>query len=218
MSAKGCIYWDESSRGYHNNPGHTQYTRGRWCAEKYIDGRRIRRRSKDIDKCLDFLSDCTIVEKRKPNDTVIVPTIHDTRFMVLKDCKATMEQRKQMLRERIEQAEMTLRYFETRDFTEINNHIEKVLLPRLNVYCRKNLAIAKDMRSVILECVGILYAKLNSDAPIFCYENRLRSMLRYYKKHNDLGYYNNIPEPVHEAVSHIDISALEKKFVVRRSK
>lgn len=24
------IYWDESSRGYHGNQGHTPYTRGRW--------------------------------------------------------------------------------------------------------------------------------------------------------------------------------------------
>ena len=26
----GSIYWDESSRGYHGNAGHTPYTRGRW--------------------------------------------------------------------------------------------------------------------------------------------------------------------------------------------
>ena len=55
---KGCLYWDESSRGYHGNEGHTPYKRGRWVAEKRIDGRLVRKRSTDMQKCLDFLNDC----------------------------------------------------------------------------------------------------------------------------------------------------------------
>lgn len=215
---KGTLYYEESSRGFHHNAGKTPYKRGRWCAEKRIDGRRVRKRSTDMQKCLDFLSDCTVIERNEPKTTIIVPTVYDSRFMVRKDQKANMEQRKQMLRERIEEAQLTLDYFETRDFTKINRHIERVLLPRMNVYCRKNLAIAKDMQSVILEAIAILYCKLYADCPIWCYDNYLRRMLRYWKQHNNFGYYNRIPEPVHEAVSDIDILTLEKKFVVRRSK
>ena len=55
MSAKGCIYWDESSRGYHNNSWHTPYVRGRWVGEKKINGKRVRMRSTDYAKVMRFL-------------------------------------------------------------------------------------------------------------------------------------------------------------------
>lgn len=209
---KGCLYWDESSRGVKSGK---QDRRGRWCAEKRIDGRRVRRRSTDMQKCLDFLSDCDVIEERKPKTTIEVPTIHDKRFMVHKGHVATMEQRKQLLNDRIKEAEMTLRYFETRDFTEINCYIEQVVLPRLNVYCTR-LAVRKDMQNVVLECVAILYTYLYADMPIFNYERKLRSMIRYYKKHGDLGYYDQVPEPIHQTVDTLDVSVLEQRFIVKR--
>ena len=210
---KGCLYWDESSRGIKSGK---QDRRGRWCAEKRIDGRLVRKRSSDMQKCLDFLNDCDVIEERKPKRTVEVPTYHDRRFMVYKGNLASMEQRKQILSERIKEPEMTLRYFETRDFTEINRYIEKEILPRLNLYCVERLHIAKDMRTVILQCVAILYTYLYADVPVFCYEWKLRAMLRYWREHGDLGYYEKMPEPVHEAVDALDVSALEKRFVVKR--
>lgn len=210
---KGCLYWDESSRGIKNGK---RDKRGRWCAEKRIDGRLVRKRSTDIQKCLDFLNDCDVVEERKPNRTMEVPTIHDKRFMVHKGHVATMEQRKQLLRDRITESQLTLDYFETRDFKQINRHIEKVVLPRLNVYCTERLHIAKDMQPVIMECVAILYTYLYADVPVFGYEYRLKAMLRYWQQHGDLGFYEKIPEPIHEAVDAIDVSVLEQKFVVKR--
>ena len=210
---KGCLYWDESSRGIKCGK---QDKRGRWCAEKRVGGRLVRMRSPDIQKCIDFLNDCDEVDELKPQRKVDVPTLYDRRFMVRKGNIYTMEQRKQLLNDRIKESEMTLRYFDTRDFTEINRHIEKVVLPRLNAYCTQTLAIRKDMQSIILECVSILYTYLYADVPIYNYENRLRAMLRYYKRHGDLGYYNRMPEPVHDAVDMLDISSLETKFVVKR--
>jgi hypothetical protein len=210
---KGCLYWDESSRGIKSGK---QDRRGRWCAEKRIDGRLVRKRSSDMQKCLDFLNDCDTIEERKPQRTVEVPTLHDRRFMVYKGNLASMEQRKQILSDRIKESEMTLRYFETRDFTEINRYIEKIILPRLNVYCVERLHISKDMRTVILQAVAILYTYIYADVPVFCYEWKLRAMLRYWLEHGDLGYYEKLPEPVHEAVDALDVSALEKRFVVKR--
>ena len=55
MSAKGSIYWDESSRGCHNNSGRTPYVRGRWVGEKTINGKRVRMRSTDYEKVMRFL-------------------------------------------------------------------------------------------------------------------------------------------------------------------
>lgn len=211
-SNKGCLYWDESSRGTKYGK---QDRRGRWCAEKMVDGRRVRKRSSDMQKCLDFLNDCDVIEERKPQRTVEVPTIHDKRFMVCKGNVASMEQRRQLLKDRIKESEMTLRYFETRDFTEINRHIEKVVLPRLNVYCTR-LAVRKGMQNVVLECVAILYTYLYADMPIFNYERKLRSMIRYYKKHGDFGFYDQVPEPIHEAVDTLDVSVLEQRFIVKR--
>jgi hypothetical protein len=54
---QGCIYWDESSRGYHGNEGRTPYKRGRWVGERMVDGRRVRMRSVDYDKVLQWLND-----------------------------------------------------------------------------------------------------------------------------------------------------------------
>ena len=211
---KGCLYWDESSRGIKNGK---QDKRGRWCAEKRIDGRLVRKRSADMQKCLDFLNDCDTIEERKPQRTVEVPTIHDKRFMVHKNHVATMEQRKQLLQDRITESQLTLDYFKTRDFTAINRYIEKVVLPRLNVYCTERLRMrTENLQTLILECVAILYTYLYADVPVFGYEYRLRAMLRYYKEHHNLGFYENIPEPIHEAVDTLDVSVLEQKFVVKR--
>lgn len=210
---KGCLYWDESSRGMKNGK---QDRRGRWCAEKRIDGRLVRKRSTDMQKCLDFLNDCDTIEERKPQRTVEVPTIHDKRFMVHKRHVASMEQRKQLLQDRITESQLTLDYFKTRDFTAINRYIEKVVLPRLNVYCVERLRLARDMQKIILECVAVLYTYLYADVPVFGYEYRLRAMLRYYKEHGSLGFYETIPEPIHEAVDTLDVSVLEQRFVVKR--
>lgn len=50
------IYWDESSRGYHGNQGHTPYTRGRWVGEKMVNGKRVRMRSRDYDKVVAWVN------------------------------------------------------------------------------------------------------------------------------------------------------------------
>lgn len=212
---KGCLYWDESSRGVKNGK---QDKRGRWCAEKRIEGRLVRKRSRDIQQCIEFLNDCEEVDETKPQMMVTVPTFYDSRFMVNKEHVASMEQRKRFLCDIIKESEMTLRYFESRDFHEINHHIERVVIPRLNVYCTKTLSIRKDMRKAVLECVALLYTYLYADTPIFSYEFKLRKMLRYYKYHGNFGFYYKMPEPVHDAIDMLDVSGLEKKFVVRRNK
>jgi hypothetical protein len=48
---KGCIYWDESSRGTD-----TRHKRGRWVGEKNVDGRRVRMRSTVMSKVLEWLN------------------------------------------------------------------------------------------------------------------------------------------------------------------
>lgn len=71
MSSKGCIYWDESSRGYHGNSGRTPYVRGRWVGEKTVNGKRVRMRSTDYEKVMRFLGmepdkDATILNGLTP--------------------------------------------------------------------------------------------------------------------------------------------------------
>ena len=48
---KGCIYWDESSRGTD-----TTHKRGRWVGEKKVDGRRVRMRSTILAKVMEWLN------------------------------------------------------------------------------------------------------------------------------------------------------------------
>ena len=213
---RGSLYWDESSRGH--KKGKTD-KRGRWCAEKTIDGRRIRRRSVNMDKCLEFLKDCDIVDRletRYDADETQVPSFHDTRFMIAKGNRLNMAQRKERLENVIKEAQMTLTYWESRDFKEINAYIEKKILPRLNFYCTNRLGLRQEQNSVVLEAIAILYTQLYSDIPVYSYEGRLKTMLRYYKNHNGFGYYDEVPEPVHQAVESMDLSNLQKKFIVKR--
>ena len=53
---KGCIYWDESSRGYNSSNAGTKHKRGRWVGEKNVNGRRVRMRSTDFDKVMAWLN------------------------------------------------------------------------------------------------------------------------------------------------------------------
>jgi len=48
---KGCIYWDESSRGTDG-----RHRRGRWVGEKNVDGRRVRMRSTILCRVVEWLN------------------------------------------------------------------------------------------------------------------------------------------------------------------
>lgn len=61
--SKGTLYWEEGSRGIKAGK---QDVRGRWCAETSVNGRRVRLRSGNINRCLAFLDD---TEKR-PKDNL----------------------------------------------------------------------------------------------------------------------------------------------------
>ena len=68
MKQQGTIYFDESSRGYHHNPGHTPYIRGRWVGEKTVDGRRLRMRSTDYTKVVNWLNQFETKHKKARAD------------------------------------------------------------------------------------------------------------------------------------------------------
>ena len=52
----GCIYWDESSRGYNSSNAGTKHKRGRWVGEKNVNGRRVRMRSTDFDRVMAWIN------------------------------------------------------------------------------------------------------------------------------------------------------------------
>lgn len=52
---KGCIYWDESSRGYNCSNSGKPKKRGRWVGERNINGKRVRMRSTDFNKVMAWM-------------------------------------------------------------------------------------------------------------------------------------------------------------------
>ena len=66
--SKGSLYWEEGSRGIKAGK---QDIRGRWCAEKSVNGRRVRLRSGDINRCLAFLNDTEIKSKDNLPDSAV---------------------------------------------------------------------------------------------------------------------------------------------------
>lgn len=56
---KGCLYWDESSRGYNSSSSGTKHKLGRWVGEKVVNGRRVRMRSTDLTRVTEWLEQDT---------------------------------------------------------------------------------------------------------------------------------------------------------------
>ena len=52
---KGCMYWDESSRGYNCSNSGKPKKRGRWVGERNINGKRVRMRSTDFNKVMAWM-------------------------------------------------------------------------------------------------------------------------------------------------------------------
>lgn len=68
--ANGTIYWDEASRGLRENG--KPYSRGRWVGEITINGRRMRKRSKDYNVVLDFVNG---KEKERAKNKTVGPKL-----------------------------------------------------------------------------------------------------------------------------------------------
>lgn len=122
-----------------------------------------------------------------------------------------MDKRIEKLNRIIKEATLTRDFFLTRDFSEINKHIEKVLLPILNDYCRRtiHLGISTTAR-IVPEAIGVLYDVIDNDMCLYNYERFLKKILLNYKKRGTFGFTANIPKPVH-----LNYDCLKEKYNVK---
>ena len=129
----------------------------------------------------------------------------------------TMEQRKNRCRQLEQEARLTAEYFESRDFSSINRHVERVVIPQLNAYCRNTIQLrAVEVESAVYGAVAIFYTYLYADCVITNYVRYMSKLLRVYKERGNFGYYDRVPEPVHREVENLDFSDLKTIYKVSK--
>lgn len=212
---KGSIYWDESSKGIRNGE---QRKQSRWVAERIVKGRRIRMRSANYERCLAWLEGRPLPPQTpNPRVELIVVSPNSTLLMDRHNDCYTMEQRRAMICQRIEECELTLEYFRTLDFSPIHRHIEQVVMPRIS-YRIDRLRLRRQAEHVVFSALAVMYMKLSCGVPICNYEYYIVKLLKEYKKRGSFGYREIIPRDLLHEVEQVDLSRLSQRYVVKKLK
>jgi hypothetical protein len=105
------------------------------------------------------------------------------------------------------------RYFQTGDFTELNEYVKTELFPSIYKHAGKYFA-GKDMVSELAtEVVGIMYEHVFANRPLFCYFNFCKRLIMIYYKSRDFGYYKRLPNPiVRKEVSQLNLESLCERY------
>lgn len=131
-----------------------------------------------------------------------------------------MDKRIEKLNRVIKEASLTRDFFLTRDFSDINKHIEDVLLPIMNDYCRRTLClgISTTMR-IVPEAIARMYEVIDNDMCLYNYERWLKKILLNYKKKGNFGVAGCVPKPIHtQEVSQLKLECLSEKWNVKKQR
>ena len=124
----------------------------------------------------------------------------------------------------VHDSQMTLRFLDTGDFSEINAYLEKTVIPRLEEYIRFSLKMPEfSVRVIMTTAIDVLYCKLDEGRPLCNYYGFLKNIALRYKKskgklpfwmyeHPDKPYSNRYRMSNEEVL----ISRLSTKFNVVR--
>lgn len=124
----------------------------------------------------------------------------------------------------VHDSQMTLRFLDTGDFSEINAYLEKTVIPRLEDYIRFTLKMPEfRVRVIMTAAIDVLYSKLDEGRPMCNYYGFLRNIALRYKltkgklpfwmyEHPDKPYSNRYRMSNEDAL----ISTLSTKFNVVR--
>ena len=80
-------------------------------------------------------------------------------------------------------SQMTLRFLDTGDFSEINAYLEKTVIPRLEEFIRFRLKMPEfSVRVIMTTAIDVLYCKLDEGRPLCHYYGFLKKIALRYKK------------------------------------
>ena len=111
------------------------------------------------------------------------------------------------------ESSIALRYFQTGDFTELNDYVKEELFPSIYKHAGKYFAGRDIVNELVTEVIGIMYEHVFANRPLFCYFNFCKKLVMIYYRNKDFGYYRRLPNPiVRKEVSLLNLDSLCEKF------
>lgn len=126
---------------------------------------------------------------------------------------ASIEERKMKLDFVIKEASLTRDFMDNRDFTAINDHVQKRLLPVLKEYCLKTIYVGMDTtQRIVPECLARMYECIDNGMCLYNYERYCKKLLLNYKKKGSFGVTGNIPKPIWGEVEQLNLNCLWERY------
>lgn len=126
---------------------------------------------------------------------------------------ASIDERKFKLDMVIKEAGLTRKFFDTQDFTEINEHVKNRLMPVLEDYCLRTIYIGvSTAKKVVAECIARMYECIDNGMCLYNYERYCKKLLLNYKKKGSFGVTGNIPKPIWNEVEQLNLDCLWERY------
>lgn len=111
------------------------------------------------------------------------------------------------------EAGIAYRYFQTGDFTELNEYVKTELFPNIYRHTSKYFGGRELVNEITTEVVGIMYEHVFANRPLFSYFNFCKRLVMIYYRKRDFGYYKHLPNPiVRKEVSQLKLESLCERF------
>lgn len=132
----------------------------------------------------------------------------------------TLPERKRKLQLVIDEATMTLNYFNTLDMSEINKHVTDYLYPCLMNFSMKTLQFGeKKSMEAVAEVIGTMYEKIMNGMCLYNYERFCKKMLHNLKTTGRYGeYWHKLCKPIQIEVEQLNLERLWERFKVTKQK
>lgn len=126
---------------------------------------------------------------------------------------ATIEERKLKLDMVIKEAGLTREFLDTRDFKNINIHVQKRLLPVLEDYCLRTIYVGVSTAKIIVpECIARMYECIDNGMCLYNYERYCKKLLLNYKKKGSFGLTGKVCKPIWNEVEQLNLDCLWQKY------
>ncbi len=149
-------------------------------------------------------------------DNLILCSYEDFVSYRMRNCVHTadsIEERIKKLQLVIDEASMTKLFFETLDFTPINNHVKDYLYGCLMTYCKETLYLGETVAlDIVPECIARMYECIMNGMCLYNYERYCKKLLLNYKKKGNFGITGCVPKPIEIKVQQLNLDCLWGRY------
>ncbi len=132
---------------------------------------------------------------------------------------ADVEERKRKLKIVIDEATMTLNYFESLDMSEINKHVNEYLYKCLMDYSIRTLHMGeRQSLEQVPEALARMYECIMNGMCLYNYERYCKKLLLNFKKKGSFGLTGKVPKPIKIEVQQLNLDSLWERYKVTKLK